>query len=727
MKVTKNTIFCLCLCSGIIIIILILITLFSGFRFEYKKFKQFILTLVATLFIRYIFLEHIAFVIQAVILTLKGKQDDFVQQSQEVEVERENNDNVFNPMIFLKLRLKSLKSELNLPQRHKDESLNLEYKQLTEELWLFGKYFFLLLLLIVYSRNSNGYYNTATMRRILNESYFSNYKMDKVVTINDLYYWINDSLTAALNEGYDYDGRAIDEPGWVHFHLAKLLGVVRLQQVRHAKKEQIMTYLHFDDQDYLPRWEKLNRSLPYMDKYWRIYYPWLSKHYEGVSSWLMAFRNMASLYSYTENKGYEAVLARDRRNSGKILNFLKDHNWLDGQTAAVFIDFTLYNADSNMFTICSILVEQTPFGNLVWQINVHSAELLWNMNEISIWWWLLIMMYTLQMLQFCKVMIIRTWFMTGFFKSGWNCIDFVMVLLNILLLLFIVVREYYVLHVLKTFVFAKKLEYVDFHVACVFDYMATVILGFLICLASIRIWKILQFSSIFRIFNRTLYTSTVPLLSTILVIHILLSAIGFSAQILNGSHTENFSSYLKSVTSIMSFSFGFNSRTSPNDLSHGGGVLGFILYLVLMFVVAIFLINMFITLICDHFANAREERDQESLDKLTYWQFLMVEYSFIKEYFRKLFPRFQERKNRTMSSDINESIDELDNKMQDQLLNENSRLHDITEDQIFDREIRRADRIQNVAAILNLQMEILNRLIMVKSLEWDSDSGESDQ
>ncbi|KAM7362747.1 polycystin-2-like [Cochliomyia hominivorax] len=719
MKITKRTLLVLSITGVIMITCLIIITVFSGFRYEYKKFKQFVLTLIAIFLIRYIILDHIAFTIQALISTLKGSNDIRVYQTLDDLEEPEN-----NPIDYLKLKLESSKSEFNLPQQHKDEALNLKYRELTEEFWLFGKYFFLLLLVIIYSRNSYSYYNTAIMRRVLNESYFTYYKWERVVTINDLYNWINDTLITSLHDGIDYDGRPIEEPGWINFHLAKLLGVVRLQQVRHAKKENSMLRVFYDNQNYFPKWQRLNASLPYMDKYWRTYYPWLSKYYAGISNWLMSVLYIDSLFGYTENRGYVAILTRDRNNSGKVLKFLKESNWMDKQTAALFIDFTLYNADSNIFTIISLLVEQTPFGNLVWHIDVQSAELLWNMNEISMWWWFLIILYTLQMIQFSKKMIVRSWFGQGFFKSRWNYVDLAMILLNILLLIFTITREYYVIYVMKTFVLSKKLEYVDFRVASVFDFMVTIILGVLICLASVRIWKILQFSTIFRIFNRTLHTSALPLFFTILGISIFLCATSLTAQILNGNHEEIFSRYLKSVTSIMSFSFGFNSRTNPDDLTHGGGILGFILYLILMFIVAIFLINMFITLICDHFSNAREERDLESAEKLSYWEFLCMEYAFIYRYIYEIRQWFSKDHDESVKKNINRKLDELEKKLENR--KENSKEHNLTEDQLLEEEKLRVKRLENVITILNLQLEILDRVITVQAVDWDSDNENSD-
>ena len=728
MKIRKRIILSLSLFVGIVMVCFILITTLSGYRYEYKKFKKFLLTIAVVMLFRYLILEHIEFVIHAAICALRDRNGNSEKSFIQRQDKDESDDQNYKPMEYLKLSLKSLKSQLNLEQCHRNESLNVEYKKLTQDFWLFGKYFLLLLLVIVYSSSSYGYYNTNTVRTMLNRSIYINYKLEKVLTLNDLYYWVNDTLTSALNQGYGYDGVPIDEPGWVNFHLAKLLGVVRLQQVRHAKKVIGLTTLYFDEKDYLPNWQELNQTHHYMDKYWRIYHPWLSKQYEGLTSWLMAFIHIYPLYEYSSHNGYVTLLARDRDNSEKILKFLKTQNWLDNRTIAVFIDFTLYNTDSNIFSICSVLVEQTPFGDLSWGLSVQSVQLLWNMNEISLKWWLLLGLYIFQLIQFCKVLIIRAWFSKGFFKSRWNRVDFTIILLNILLLIITVSREYYVLHVIKTFLLSKKVEYVDFRLACLFGYVKDVLTGILICLASIRIWKLLQFSSIFRIFNRTLYTSSVPLLSTILGIHIFLFAVSLSAEILNGSQTEIFSRYLKSMTSIMSFSFGFNSRTDPADLNHGGGVLGFLLYLSLMFVVAIFLINMFITLICDHFSNAREERDQEPPNKLTYWQFLKMEYSHIKIRFQKCFSQKKVIEKQTVTENIHNHLDKLEQKQQDE---QSTTLHNTknvnTEDEQLKADRERADRVQKVVAILKVQMEILERNLIIQSLESDTEDEEPEE
>lgn len=40
--------------------------------------------------------------------------------------------------------------------------------------------------------------------------------------------------------------------------------------------------------------------------------------------------------------------------------YLKDHNWIDRNTRAIFLTFGLYNPNANFFVLCTFLLEQLP-------------------------------------------------------------------------------------------------------------------------------------------------------------------------------------------------------------------------------------------------------------------------------------------------------------------------------------------------------------------------------
>ncbi len=62
---------------------------------------------------------------------------------------------------------------------------------------------------------------------------------------------------------------------------------------------------------------------------------------------------------------------------------LKKLNWLDKQTAALFVEFTLFNPNINLFQYCSILFEILPSGSIVNSIQLYSIDVL-NVNSADL-------------------------------------------------------------------------------------------------------------------------------------------------------------------------------------------------------------------------------------------------------------------------------------------------------------------------------------------------------
>uniref|UniRef100_A0A1A9VZ73 Polycystin cation channel PKD1/PKD2 domain-containing protein n=1 Tax=Glossina brevipalpis TaxID=37001 RepID=A0A1A9VZ73_9MUSC len=668
-------------------------------------------------------MEHLSFLAQAFLIT---KWEQWYSYSGSSDL---TSSHKYNAIKYLKLRLRSLKAELELPERHKDESLNLEYRMITYELWLYSKYFIAVMVLIIYSRNPYVYYNTQTVRATLTNYRLDTYGLEETKTIEDLYTYINNTLIQPFNQGLDYDDKRIEEPGWLHFQLAKLLGVVRLQQVRHAVKANGMKSIYFTDEKFMPGWQKTDRKFHYMDKYWRTFEPWHTKKDGGFSTWLLGSTHYGSVYTYWDNRGYMALLARDTVNSQKVLKYLKEQHWLDNRTAALFIDFTLYNVDSNVFTICSLIIEQTPFSSVVWHMKLNSSALLSNIDQFSYWWLFLLFLYALELIQFTKAMILKAWLMPHFFTSYWNRVDVSILTFNFLIFVVLTLRDSTVVNSLKYFEKLKKLEYVDFRVPVYLDYTATLMEGFLVTLITIRIWKVLQFAPIFRLFTRTLFKAAIPLLCSIIGLQIFLMAVSLATQIINGSNTENFARYFTSTTSVISFSFGFSSRTSPKDLSHGGNILGFILYIILMFVIAIFLINLFVTLIIEYLKEARKEREQRQPDQLTYWEFIKAELNPFKLKFKECIKYFSRHdKKRTIADEIEERMDELQMKrIKDALKSQKAvqlkrqTIEKRSSNEIYELEQIKAERMKKIHLIFQTQVELINRL-----LEEEDTAGESD-
>ncbi|KAF7486792.1 hypothetical protein GHT09_000747 [Marmota monax] len=62
--------------------------------------------------------------------------------------------------------------------------------------------------------------------------------------------------------------------------------------------------------------------------------------------------------------GYVVPLGTDLQSASRILQYLFDNTWLDTLTRAVFVEFTVYNANVNLFCIVTLTLETSGLGVL---------------------------------------------------------------------------------------------------------------------------------------------------------------------------------------------------------------------------------------------------------------------------------------------------------------------------------------------------------------------------
>ena len=60
--------------------------------------------------------------------------------------------------------------------------------------------------------------------------------------------------------------------------------------------------------------------------------------------------------------GYIADLGYNGQSASKVIKGLSENNWIDGQTVAVFIEFTLYDPATSLFCSGRLVYEASPSG-----------------------------------------------------------------------------------------------------------------------------------------------------------------------------------------------------------------------------------------------------------------------------------------------------------------------------------------------------------------------------
>ncbi|EDW77419.1 uncharacterized protein Dwil_GK18898 [Drosophila willistoni] len=631
----------------VLIVSLVMVCVFSGFEHEMKMFKTMLNTIVLILLLQFLFFDPIKFVVLAIDAATWGLERQYQEKPETGH---------YNHYDYLKMRLRSLRSQLKITEEHRNEKLNQKYHIIAKDVYIYGSYFIMLLAFVLVQQDVILYYNIRNVQRLLYENQSSTLGLNQIYHLNTVYDYIETTL---INP---FDSNLNHHDAWEPIEQIKMLGVVRLRQVRPVDNHIGLDAPEWDVRTFLPEWQLPYQRIHYTEKFWRIYEPWqpLVHNPSLLNGLLLNFEHYGSFHTYPELNGYVAFLKLSKKDNKIFLKHLKDYSWINYNTSALFMDFTLYNADANMFTMCTLLVENTAFGIQIPSIKLESAFLIADLHQQSSLEFIIVIFYFLALLQFMSALVVKIWFDPREIRKRWNQLDIIICLLNVFLLMLTVMRSTEVDNILNIVEKAAETEFYDFHRPIRLFLFTLVVMGFLISLTTIRLWKVFQFASVFQVFTRTLYVAWSALISTAVIILIFLMAFGISVSIINGDYSLNFYYLTNSIVSCMCFAMGFTSHLNSADMFFGGSLVGVILYLILVFVLAIILINVFASTISAYFEEVDKMAKEKEKRQINFIQFLHLEYGHWWSCCRNWFGmrKGYRRNNRTVSQNIRRELDD---------------------------------------------------------------------
>ncbi|KAH8267803.1 hypothetical protein KR026_007069 [Drosophila bipectinata] len=676
---------------------------FSGFSHETVKVNKMMIVFMAVCLVQIVIVVPIRFAIIALDLALWPAHHATITTDATARVE--------TLMGNLRRELQSLKSQLMISERHRYEKLNVKYRMITAELLIFGRLFLVMLIFVLVIFDNLLYYNNTITKDLFERNHSGTVGLSNVFVLPKIYPFLETSIIKAFTDQSDSGGAA----PWAHAEGTKMLGLARLRQLRTFDRHVGLDDLEFDEKDYSEGWKLPYARESYTDKFWKIHQPWVMRESTVMDHILFRINHYGHFMSYPESIGYQNTLSDSRNKSLIIMRYLKRKNWLDRNTSALFIDFTLYNADGNVFSVCTLWLEQFPFGSSVTHMEVDSVVFVERMRDFSAFGMAVLFIFLICWLQFAKLFFVKVWFEPSRLRNIWTKLDAITLTLSVLLVAAMARRDKLVAKMIRELENSVNVEFVDFHRPLRFNDVVYVILGFTVALITMRLWRVMQFARSFQLFNKTLSRAGGTLISTFIVTVIFMMSIGTSAVITNGNFSPTVANLKAGIISVTCFSFGYS--IALRDFIVCGRWLGIVLYAVLGFVVKALLLNMIMSMLERHLADAKTQRDRKNIHRITYWEFLRVEYADAINFIMKLFhwKRGYKRNNRTVAQNIRRKLynrERIGPKAQMQkhlsLTFRSREPVDQKFHQLLYRE--RIERTLVVHAILRTQMELLERL-----------------
>ncbi|NXO04337.1 PK1L2 protein, partial [Rhinopomastus cyanomelas] len=407
--------------------------------------------------------------------------------------------------------------------------------------------FLWMLLLVAYGqRDPNSYYLNKHIENSFTDGFHDIY------SYRDFFTWANTTLVKNLYGSYK---------GFITDGNSKLVGSARIRQVRvkgdtcpippnlqHVIQECHAPY-SLQSEDTLDYGEHWNSSV--FDNSSDLSSAWQYQSQaklRGQPSWgkLAVYRG----------GGYVIHLGTDPKNASRILQYLFDNVWLDTFTRAVFVEFTVYNANVNLFCIISLMFETNALGAFFTSAELQSVRLYPYTNSLHIFVIAAEVIYFLFIVYYMvvqgKLMKTLRW---RYFHSKWNLLEMAIILISWSALSVFVKRtilgsrdiSYYQEH---------KEDCVSFNETARADAVLGYLIAFLVLLSTVKLWHLLRLNPKLNMITSTLRRAWGDISGFLTVISITFLAYSIATNLIFGWQLYSYKTLFDSAETMVSLQLG---------------------------------------------------------------------------------------------------------------------------------------------------------------------------
>ena len=361
-------------------------------------------------------------------------------------------------------------------------------------------------------------------------------------------------------------------------------------------------------------WNSEDQTLQYAPG-WKLANESLSSHSE-YSAW--RYRTTAELktrpflgnIALYRGGGYNANLGPIIDNAYHTIKNLKSHGWIDKNTRAIFVEFTVYNSHSNLYCVVNLLLEFTAAGGSVPFVQLLSTRIDRYVGNFL----LFVLICEVSFLLFTIYFTVRE--LKKLLKSGvkkyltefWHWIELAFIGLSWTSIILYFVR----LGIDK--VTRKKFredqhQFVDFHYLATADQLYGYVYAFVVFMMSVKFLRLLRFNRRMSLLGSTLKCATKELCHFGIVFSLVFVGFSHLCYLLFSRELYKFHTFLTTAETLLSVMLGKFSYVS---LERTNRILGPVMFFFYSVGVVFILINMFLSIIIENFRRVKRNNDLQS-------------------------------------------------------------------------------------------------------------------
>jgi polycystin 1L2 len=288
------------------------------------------------------------------------------------------------------------------------------------------------------------------------------------------------------------------------------------------------------------------------------------------------------------------------------LSMLQSMGWIDRQTRAIFIEFALYNPNLNLFSVCTLLTEFLPTGNLLTEAKFNALNLYDKIEQLSVFLMVCSLIFLLMVIC-CTINEIKCCYNLGifdYFRHFWNYIDLFVIIFSWASFGLYIARWSAGNDVAKFFKSTSGYGYINMRFVSYLNETLDICVALCISLSTLKLMKILELNV-----RLSLLASLVKCCFSDFVsfgVMFLISWMAFVQifYLVYNDKVRSFSSILKSMQTCFEILLGKFDSVPMMQAHNTVGIITFVIY---HFIILFIMVNLFVSIVIDNFLTVKRD------------------------------------------------------------------------------------------------------------------------
>ncbi|XP_078525795.1 polycystin-1-like protein 3 isoform X2 [Lissotriton helveticus] len=372
-----------------------------------------------------------------------------------------------------------------------------------------------------------------------------------------------------------------------------LLGGARIRQLRIIDDPHLSFNMYNieDEADYGAGWGPLPPNSTNESSIWHYQ---TEDELEGYPIW-------AKFGTYSGG-GYVAELGANCSTATSVLSYLKKSAWLDRLSKAVFVEFSVYNANANLFCVTTLILETNGIGSFTNSADLQVMRLYDDDDNTAfshffkISFALLILYYVILQGLHLKE---QKW---KYFLKKMNQLDLCIIVIGCcmcgLYAKRIALRERDIARCKR-----NRSRFVSFYETGTVDSALGYVIAFQVSVATVKLWNLLNINPRLHLITSTLCKAWDEIKGFLLVIFVMLVAYSITCNLLFGWCIYNYRSFFNTAVTIVSLMIGIFNYEEVISLDP---ILGALLVTTCVVLLMFVIINIFLSAMLMVFSKQRQ-------------------------------------------------------------------------------------------------------------------------